>query len=173
MRIRRPLPRIAALPAGAALCLSLVAACTGDPASDPAPVAPEAAVVPRTTAENTSAGPPTVPSDNASEALHDVVEGVFSGTLPCDGCEDTLVLDATLHLRADGGFDLVERHTDGEATIEHAGVWYASDDGRAILLADDHGHGHRVFEWHGEDALRLLPDAPMDDAEPVLLVRAD
>ena len=40
-----------------------------------------------------------------------------------------------------------------------------------VLLADD--HGHRVFEWQGEDALRLLPDAPLDDAEPVLLVRAD
>ena len=150
----------------AALCLSLLAACTREPSAEPAAAAaPALATAPPAPAASAPADDPDVPP----------AEGIFAGTLPCDGCEEALAVDATLHLRADGGFELIERQAAGGETIEHAGVWYASDDGRAILLADDHGHGHghRVFEWQGEDALRLLPDAPLDDAEPVLLVRAD
>ncbi len=148
----------------AALCLSLLAACTREPSAEPAVAAPALATAPPAPAANAPADDPDVAP----------AEGIFAGTLPRDGCEEALAVDATLHLRADGGFELIERQTAGGETIEHAGVWYASDDGRAILLADDHGHGHRVFEWHGDDALRLLPDAPpVDDADPVLLVRAD
>ena len=148
----------------AALCLSLLAACTREPSAEPAVAAPALAPAPPAPAANAPADDPDVAP----------AEGIFAGTLPRDGCEEALAVDATLHLRADGGFELIERQTAGGETIEHAGVWYASDDGRAILLADDHGHGHRVFEWHGDDALRLLPDAPpVDDADPVLLVRAD
>lgn len=149
----------------AVLCLSLLAACTREPSAEPAAAAaPALATAPPAPAASAPADDPDVPP----------AEGIFAGTLPCDGCEEALAVDATLHLRADGGFELVERQAAGGETVEHAGVWYASDDGRAILLADDHGHGHRVFEWHGDDALRLLPDAPpVDDADPVLLVRAD
>lgn len=164
---------VRALPSvSAALCLSLLVACAGEPANDAeATVTQQAAPE---TADNAYADDLAAASDNAPDAPQEVVEGIFAGTLPCDGCEEMLAVDATLHLRPDGGFELIERQADGGETVEHAGVWYASDDGRAILLADDHGHGHRVFEWHGDDALRLLPDAPpLDDAEPVLLVRAD
>ena len=101
-------------------------------------------------------------------------EGVFTGTLPCETCDGAGTVDATLHLHRHGGFDLVERAEDGEEAIRHVGTWYASDDGRAILLADEDGHGgHHVFEWHGEDALRLAPDEPVDPDAPLLLVRTD
>ncbi|QCO67934.1 copper resistance protein NlpE [Luteimonas yindakuii] len=164
MRTRRfPDASHVALALLAAACLLVVAGCAREPTDD---VEPAAALTVAGAGAGSVDGPAVDPSPPSTE-------GVFEGALPCDGCDHAQAVDATLHLRPDGGFELIERQADGGETIEHAGVWYASDDGRAILLADDHGHGHRVFEWQGDDALRLLPDAPVDDAEPVVLVRAD
>lgn len=99
-------------------------------------------------------------------------EGVFTGVMPCETCPG---LETTLYLHADGGYELVEREGDHAPASRRQGVWYASADGNAILIADDeNGAGHHIFEWYGEDALRLLPDASDPDWEDAfLLVRAN
>ncbi|WP_024890704.1 copper resistance protein NlpE N-terminal domain-containing protein [Luteimonas huabeiensis] len=85
------------------------------------------------------------------------VSGTFAGTLPCADCAG---IETTLRLHADGGYDLIERRA-GEAEADtHHGVWFVSDDGRAILIASDADAGdHHIFEWQGDDALRLLAPA--------------
>lgn len=84
--------------------------------------------------------------------------GTFAGTLPCADCAG---IETTLRLHADGGYDLIERPAGESEPDVHHGVWFVSDDGRAILIASDADAGdHHIFEWQGEDALRLLAQAP-------------
>ncbi|MCD9030951.1 copper resistance protein NlpE [Luteimonas sp. Y-2-2-4F] len=120
----------------------------------PAAAAPAAAPAAAADAEAEAAtGEPDAEAAGIAQA-----SGTFAGTLPCADCAG---IETTLRLHADGGYDLIERPA-GEAEPDvHHGVWFVSDDGRAILIASDAGAGdHHIFEWQGEDALRLLAQAP-------------
>lgn len=150
------------------------------PAGAVAPIDPAAEVA----ADADASAPPTDfdldldPEDDAGPGSGMAIdaapqpEGVFTGTLPCADCPG---IETTLYLHADGGYELVERERGNAPASRRQGVWYSSADGRAILIADDvHGAGHHIFEWYGEDALRLLPGEPQAGWEDTfLLVRAD
>lgn len=161
---RPPVPRF---PFAALLLATALAGC-----QRASPAQPEDAATARPASAPTAVAPQPPPPEPPAVDADAPIPGTFTGTLPCAGCPG---IEATLRLHADGGYELSERRAGSGDMQVRSGVWFASEDGRAILIADGEDAGdHHIFEWYGDDALKLLAtDPPTDPEADHLLQRAE